>query len=147
MTSRKLVRHEFADLLKANLSDLLSVREDTDAAAVYSGQVASFGKARAAVVVSSAGSLPYPLAVKTFIGKHDLSVDVFVLYADSHNDWDEEDAEDLLDDISQKIMDTLAENQTGRYWSALDWDATSQTLPINIGGIDYRREQIILKPS
>jgi|DewCreStandDraft_4_1066084.scaffolds.fasta_scaffold97844_2 hypothetical protein len=138
--SRKDLRHEFAELLKIELGDLVS--------AVYSGQVADFAKARSVVVISSAGSVPRIVGAGNYQGVHQVAVDIFVLYADAETDWDEEDAEDLLDEINQKVMDTLEKHPTGKNWTALDWTDPSQTMPIvDLGGTEYRREQIILQPS
>jgi len=134
--NRKDVRHEFADLLTAGLGGLVNK--------VYRGQVADFGKARAVVVCSSGGLEVYPMAVRNLIGNPDLSVDVFVLYADPDANWTEEDAEDRLDDIAAEITGILAVNQTGRNWSAISWSEKSQPGSIEIGGTEYRREQITL---
>jgi hypothetical protein len=145
--SRKEIRHELATLIAVGVDDLVSRKPGTEEPAVYRGQVGDFKKARAVVVVSSAGTSAYPLAVKTLIGKHDISVDIFVLYADEEAGWDEEDAEDLLDDISDRILTIVEQNPTGKNWNTLDWNEPSQPTPIDVGGTDYRREQIILKPS
>lgn len=134
--SRKGARHEFADLLTGGLGDLVNK--------VYRGQVADFDKARAVVVCSSGGTEVYPMAVKNLIGEHDLSVDVFVLYADPDASWTEENAEDRLDDIAAEIIDILAANPTGRNWNALSWSQKSQPGSLEIGGTEYRREQITL---
>ena len=145
--SRKDIRHEIADLLTVELADLVSKKPNSEDPAVYKGQVGDFAKARAVVVVSSAGTFGSLIAVKNLLGKHSIAVDIFVLYADVEAGWDEEDAEDLLDDISEKVLYTIEQHPIGNNWEALDWNEVSQTLPIEIGGNEYRRESIILKPS
>ena len=143
--SRKDARIELSVLLQATLSDLVSKKPDSNIPAVYSGQVGDFQKARAAVVISSASTTPYPLAFKRLVGNHDIAVDIFVLYADPDANWDEEMAEDLLDDISESLMNTLAINPVGENWTALKWNEKSQTSSAEIGGVEYRRETIILQ--
>jgi hypothetical protein len=145
--TRKAIRHEFTDLLTARLAGLVSKKPGTTEPAVYKGQVADFGKARAAVVVSSGGGYATPFTVRTLIGHYDIAIDIFVLYADADANWDEEMAEDLLDDISDEVMNTIADNPTGRNWHSIDWQDLSQTDPVQVGGVEYRHEKIILKPS
>ncbi len=145
--NRKAIRNEIADLITARLGSLLSKKAGTQDPAVYRGQVATFGKARAAVVVSSAGTAANFLASRKVIGVHDIAVDIFVLYADAAASWNEELAEDLLDDLVEAMLDLVANHQSGNNWTALDWKEISQNTSIEIGGTEYRREQIILHPS
>lgn len=142
--SRKDIRHEFADLLTASLNGLVSNKPGLSVPAVYRGQVADFKKTRSQVVVSSGGSEVGQLARKNLIESPDLSVDTFVIYADPDASWTEENAEDLLDDIVERIIRTIEANPTGRNWKAIDWIGKSQNNPVEVGGTEYRHEQITL---
>jgi hypothetical protein len=149
--TRKDARTTLAGLLSTALTGVISNKpkaapEDPDVPAVYRGQVANFQKARSAVVVSSSGSTPEIIASASHILINTLTVDTFVLYADPDANWDEEQAEDLLDEISAAIADVISNNQQTTDWSQIDW-IESRTDPVSVGGTEYRHERITLKLS
>jgi hypothetical protein len=145
-TYRKLLAAEIgAALTTANLVQ-----------AVYSYRVSNFAGKSPAVVFSSAGSdrrqeiTGEPDAETALI----FNVDVFTLYADKSSGWNEEDAEDRIDDIEQVIANWVQVNSNGlgrtelgqTSWFELVFNERSATgsylQPERIGGQEYRRERM-----
>ena len=147
VANRKLWRAAIA-------ADLATALVPTYAQAVYAGQVASFDGQYSVVVVSSAGSErtdnDTTQATALFI-----NLDVFVVYADSENGFDEMDAEDALDDIEAAVAAWVADNATRVPtastvgWTGLEYAGrtNADVGPVTLGGTDYRYEQIGLRVS
>lgn len=139
-TNRKTIRKAIADLLKVGL-----VGEGKPVQAVYDHQVGDFNGQSPVVVVSSGGSLHEP---GSFDGSHAafwLNVQVFVLYASADGNWNEEDAEDALDDIDEAISGIFSDNQVSLHWQSITQDERSLTDGIEIGGVEYRIELISIR--
>jgi hypothetical protein len=145
VANRKLWRAAIA-------SDLETALVPAYANALYAGQVATFNGASPVVVVSSAGS---DRAENDSTQKHALfiNLDVFVLYSDSVNGFDETDAEDKLDDIEAAIATWVKDNATRQPsvnavgWTGLEYAGRTNADigPASLGGQDYRYEQIGLR--
>ena len=133
--SRKEARQHLADLLSVAL-----VGTGKPAQAVYAYQVGDFQGQSPVVVVSSGGSVRERFTYTGTKPKFNLTIHVFVLYADETGAWTEQDAENALDDIEQIIGATLAANQKTAYWEALTPVNISQTGGVMIGGKEYRTE-------
>jgi hypothetical protein len=119
---------------------------------LYAGQVADFGGQSPVVIVSSAGSDRPSDNYTTQSTALFLNLDVFVLYADSANGFDEMDAEDALDDIEAAVAEWVQANATrtpsnGVGWTLLEYAGRTgaDIGPAPIGGQEYRREQIGLR--
>ena len=147
VANRKLWRAAIA-------TDLETALVPTYAQAVYAGQVATFDGQYPVVVVSSTGSErtdnDTTQATALFI-----NLDVFVVYADSANGWDEMDAEDAIDDIEAAVAAWVADNATRVPtastvgWTGLEYAGrtVADAPPPTIGGMEYRFEQISLRVS
>lgn len=133
---RKTIRQEFAMLLTASLSN----------ATIYSGQVADFGGQSPIVVVSGAGSAREQVTTDLFVPTHNIDIFVFVLYKDEAANWDELDAEDLLDDLEHQIYQVIRTNQKGDHWDSISYrsPSTATPAPSMIGGAEYKVEIISL---
>lgn len=133
---RKTIRQNFSMLLTVSL----------DNAKVYSGQVADFGGQSPVVIVSGAGSEHDQVTPDLFVSKHNIDVFVFVLYKDEAANWNEMDAENMLDDIEHKIHQVVMDNQHGEYWNSISYrsPSTETPAPAMIGGAEYKVEIISL---
>ena len=147
VANRKLWRAAIA-------SDLATALVPTYANALYAGQVADFGGKSPVVIVSSAGSDRPNDTYATQTTALLINLDVFVLYADSANGFDELDAEDALDDIEAAVAAWVQANATrtpanGVGWTNLEYAGRTgaDVGPATIGGQEYRREQIGLRVS
>jgi len=70
-------------------------------------------------------------------------VDVFVLYSDQGS-WGEDDAEDAIYTIEAAIAGVIDANQQTANWAALDLEGRSQRVDVEIGGVEYVRESMIV---
>jgi hypothetical protein len=148
VANRRLWRAAIASDINTALSTL------TAPPVVYAGQVADFAGQSPVVIVSSAGSDRPNDTYATQGTVLFINLDVFVLYADSENGWDEMDAEDALDDIEAAVAEWVLANGTRTPsasvgWTSLDYAARTgaDIGPESIGGQEYRREQISLRVS
>lgn len=133
-------------------SDLATALVPTYAQALYAGQVADFGSQSPVVIVSSAGSDRPNDSYATQGTVLFFNLDVFVLYADSDNGFDEMDAEDALDDIEAAVAEWVLANATRTPSNGIGWTELAYAGrtgadigPATIGGQEYRREQIGLR--
>ncbi len=134
-SNRATVRKAFAALLTSALGTL--------AQKVYDYRVGDFGTQNPVVTVSSSGILRRRA---TFAGSRAtmyLQVDVFVLYSDLGS-WSEDDAEDRLDDIEAAIAGVIDANQPNANWLALSQAERSQRVDVEIGGVEYIREMLLV---
>jgi hypothetical protein len=72
-----------------------------------------------------------------------LELSIFVWYADADgNTWGEEEAMDLLDDISKLTVETFATiaQSTPSSFDEIEFDTPSSIDIVNIGGVTYFRE-------
>ena len=120
--------------------------------ALYAGQVGNFGGQSPVVIVSSAGSDRPSDNYATQSTALFFNLDVFVLYADSVNGFDEMDAENAIDDIEAAVADWVQSNATRTPTSGVGWTLLgyagrtgADIGPATIGGQEYRREQIGLR--
>jgi hypothetical protein len=109
--------------------------------AVYDYQKGDFKGASPVVAVTSGGSGRASLTFQGMKATYELRIHVFVLYTDG-DAWNEDDAEDRLDDIEQKIADLIEANQTTDNWQAISYAERSACDSVEIGGDEYRRETI-----
>lgn len=137
--NRKVVRNEFGAILVQALEG-----EGKLAQKVYSCRPGDFGGAFPVVTVSGNGTLREQQTFQGAAIKHQLQVDVFVLYATEDGSWTVEMAEDRLDDIQAKISEVIAANQVTAHWDSIAQSDWSERLDVVIGGADYIREFLIL---
>lgn len=109
--------------------------------AVLGYRAGTFDGKSPVVVVSSAGIEHERFTLVGSKAKVFLQVDVFVLYSDEGT-WGEDDAEDALDDIEQRIYDVLDANQVTSHWQAIGYESRTQRVDVVVGGVDYIREVI-----
>lgn len=140
MAGRKDIRAQLQSLLEAGL-----VGDGKPVQVVYGGQVADFQGQSPVVVIASAGSERRRWTFKGGRALHRFKIFVFVLYKDAEAGWDEEDAEDLLDDIEESIAGILDAN-AGKcdYWQSLTYDAASECAGVPVAGEEYRVETIFV---
>jgi hypothetical protein len=139
MVNRETVRDAMAALLNTAL-----VGTGLPAQAVYAYRVGDLGGQSPVVVVSSAGSERPRMTAAGGRTTVLLQVDSFVLYSDEGT-WGEDDAEDRLDLIEKTIADTLHANQATTNWQAVDYAAQSERVDVEVGGLEYAREMILLR--
>lgn len=139
MVNRETVRDAMAALLNTAL-----VGAGLPAQAVYAYRVGDLGGQSPVVVVSSAGSERPRMTAAGGRTTVLLQVDSFVLYSDEGT-WGEDDAEDRLDLIEKTIADTLQANQATTNWQAVDYAAQSERVDVEVGGLEYAREMILLR--
>ena len=109
--------------------------------AVLGYRAGTFDGKSPVVVVSSAGIEHRRMTMAGSLATVYLQVDVFVLYSDEGT-WGEDDAEDALDDIEQRIYDVIDANQVNAYWRSIDYAERTQRVDVAVGGVDYIREVI-----
>ena len=139
MVNRETVRDAMAALLNTAL-----VGTGLPVQAVYAYRVGDLGGQSPVVVVSSAGSERPRMTAAGGRTTVLLQVDVFVLYSDEGT-WGEDDAEDRLDLIEKTIAETLHDNQVTTNWQAVDYAARSERVDVEVGGLEYAREMILLR--
>lgn len=138
--SRKEARAHLAGQLAGAL-----VGAGKPAQAVYDYRVGDFQGQSPVVVVSSGGSNRERFTFRGTKPSFELTIHVFVLYADEAGTWTEENAEDALDDIEEVIAETLTANQRTNYWEAISFVEPSQTGSVMVGGKEYRTEVISVR--
>lgn len=112
--------------------------------AVYAYRVGDLGGQSPVVVVSSAGSQRPRMTAAGGRTTVLLQVDVFVLYSDE-DAWGEDEAEDRLDLIEKTIAETIHSSQVTANWQAVDYAAQSERVDVEVGGLEYAREMILLR--
>lgn len=112
--------------------------------AVYAYRVGDLGGQSPVVVVSSAGSQRPRMTAAGGRTTVLLQVDVFVLYSDEDT-WGEDEAEDRLDLIEKTIAETIHSSQVTANWQAVDYAAQSERVDVEVGGLEYAREMILLR--
>lgn len=138
--SRKTVRKELAALLSNDL-----VGSGKLAQAVYAYRVGDFEGQSPVVVVSSGGTLRQPWTMQGTMPVYHLEVDIFVLYANEAGTWTEENAEDRLDDIEQAIAEVIEKHQVNQCWDALTQTEMSERTDLEIGGVEYIHEMMVVE--
>lgn len=139
MVNRETVRDAMAALLNTAL-----VGTGLPAQVVYAYRVGDLGGQSPVVVVSSAGSERPRMTAAGGRTTVRLQVDVFVLYSDEST-WGEDEAEDRLDLIEKTIAETVEANQVTTNWQAVDYAAPSERVDVEVGGLEYAREMILLR--
>lgn len=134
-SNRGTVRKAFAALLTTGLGALTQ--------AVYNYRRGNFDTENPVVTVSSAGILRKRATMQGGRATMYLQVDVFVLYSDLDT-WGEDDAEDRIDDIEAAIAGVIDANQAHANWFALSQATQSQRVDVEIGGVEYIREMILV---
>lgn len=139
MVNRETVRDAMAALLNTAL-----VGTGLPVQAVYAYRVGDLGGQSPVVVVSSAGSERPRMTAAGGRTTVLLQVDVFVLYSDEDT-WGEDEAEDRLDLIEKTIAETIHSSQVTANWQAVDYAAQSERVDVEVGGLEYAREMILLR--
>jgi len=94
------------------------------------------------VQVVSGGSMPNDMRRGMADGYVYLTVIVFVLHSDATGGWTTEMAEDLIDDISDQLVEVLAHNQTSDLWRGVDYTTQSGIERVTISGLPYLMEVV-----
>lgn len=140
--SRATIRKAVANMLRTDLGSAVQH--------VYAYQVSRLDKQSPVIAVVSDG-IVRDLATPT--DQIQVAVHIFVRYQDEDSTppWTEEASEDKIDEIEQKVMNSVllhGDNQDGinaSYpWITLDPTGMSTITRAIFEGIDYRHEQIIL---
>jgi hypothetical protein len=132
-SNRGTVRKAFAALLTTALGSLTQ--------ATYNYRIGDFGTQNPVLTVSSAGIQRRRATMQGSRATMFLQVDVFVLYSDQGT-WNEDDAEDRIDDIEAALAGVIDANQAAANWYALSQSDRSQRVDVEIGGLEYIREVI-----
>jgi hypothetical protein len=133
-SNRKTVRKALAALITSGVTGLQKV---------YDYRVGDFGGQSPVATVSSSGSQRERLTFAGSKATMAFQVDVFALYSDGGS-WGEDDAEDAIDDIEAAIADVVDANQVTANWRALSLEGRSQRIDVEIGGVEYVRESMII---
>lgn len=141
--SRKEDRLYFRNLLVGSLAELV------DPENIHNGRPANFNGALRVVCVYSAGTDHQVTAFSRSLRSHGITADIFVKYADEELNLTEADAEDILDDISDRVLDFIDTHQAAEgHWSQLTVDGRTETGDtVDVNGTEYRRETIRIYPS
>lgn len=133
VASRKAVRHALGALL-ANAV--------TAAQAVYAYQETQLRGRSPIVSINSASSTRERFTMQGSLATFAFDVHVFVLQRAKDGSWyDNEQAENLLDDIEQQICQAVDENQHGEHWVSLRYAGSSDARePVTIEGNIYLYE-------
>jgi hypothetical protein len=116
------------------------------ATAVYGYRVYDFQQQSPVVVVSAGGSsyVPNPL---TYGGRSlavNMDIFVFALYSEQGTSYTNDDAEQQLADIEERIATVVRNNQQTVYWREATYRADTQISTVTLGGVTYKIEDIQL---
>ncbi len=135
--SRKEVRQELAKILKGRM---------VSAQAVYSFQVANFGKASPVVYLTGSGSRRAKLTGRGYQSTFKINAHLFVLYASKDGSWTEENAEDTLDQLEFELAVAVLDVQGNKIISEINYsEASNADDPVVIGGETYLHEIVPLE--
>lgn len=139
---RQQTRTAIRDGLTGYLANII------DAAKIVDGQPADFHGALKLVAVYSGGTRWRYAAPRRSNRRYPIVVDIFIKYADDEISWTESDAEDTLDQVSDRVLDYVDDNQSmDGLWASLTVEEQTQTGPVlDVNGTEYRRETIIIIP-
>lgn len=137
MSARSDARQALADLITANL-DML--------AAVYSYQKTDLQGQTPVVAITSGGSNRQPLTSRGSSATYTLDVHLFVLHRDPAANWDEEQAEALLDEIEAALGALLDANRRNPpAWQRISYSGPSNASEtITLNGQVYLHEVVSL---
>lgn len=146
--TRRQVREAFASLLAAN-----DVGEGKPVRAVYAHRVGDFAGQTPVRALGSGGTESQPLTTRGTRRVYLIDVFTFVLYAlvdDAENlvldaqlqpVWDEQDAEDTLDALDDRLQQLLSGLRANEpYWKSVSVAGASQTEVVTLGGLAYYLE-------
>lgn len=131
--NRKSVR----DALAAGLTTAL-----TTAQAVYGYQRGGFEGRTPVVRVMSAGSERTRLTAQGNRATLFFLVQLWVLYADPDAGWDEQDAEDALDQLEYELAVWMEANRVTADWLGLDMAGRSTVEIVRYQGLPYLVEDV-----
>lgn len=149
MATRKEVREKLGDLMQAEM-----VGPGHTLAEAHKGPRGTTDGAWPISLLGSVGStLPRPARMYSGPTVHRLRISILVLYAavdeqgrlltreDGSYEWTETDAIDMLDAISDELAAFLVTHKTeAGYWSAIEYVDQSAVEIVDVGGVDYLRE-------
>jgi hypothetical protein len=129
----------------AALLDTALVGTGLPVEAVYGYKPADFAGQSPVVVVDVAGTMHPPAeGYGAWPAVVNVNLYVFSLYSEQGTTYTNEDAEEQLADIEQRISDVVRANRTTTTWSDVSYRGASVVGTITLGGNTYKFEEIPL---
>ena len=139
--NRQEMRVAFAALLETALVTDNALCQD-----VFSYPLTDFAGHSPVTTVQSGGSMHEQYAPGSEDVGANLYINTYIAYAPAPDpNWTDEDVEERLDSIDAVIGHVIRDNQNSSYWTALTQTGESQTTFVVIGGVEYRREQVVVQ--
>lgn len=140
MSARQDVKAELTSLLETAL-----VGVGLPVQAVYGYKAGDFGGQSPVVVVDVVGSAhPAPDTYGGWPSAVNVNLYVFALYAEADTSYTNEDAEEQLADIEERISTVVRANRTTDTWRDASYRGDTIVGTMTLGGNTYRFEEIPL---
>jgi len=137
MSRTTYTRQDIRELLATDLDTLL-----TNVQAVYAYQKSDFAQLSPIVRVMSDGTLLRELTFTHFQTTYYYTVQIWVVRYSVQYGWSEEEAEALIDTISNTIMGYLDSDMDSKPWTSIDLVDRST---ISVGGNEVAGEQFLVE--
>lgn len=140
-TTRAIVRAALKASLDAAFTTLIP------AVSRYAHRPADVRGAKRALIITSDGSIGRP---ERFLGdrvSYRYFIEFWVAYTDpSDSTWNAEDCEEAMDALSEMLLDWVSANRaTNNLWLSMEYESTTTTASIMVGGREYRRERAAIQ--
>ena len=145
MSNRQNIKDKIKELLQAHLIDDLP-DDAFGNKTIYAALKFDLEGQSPVVCVVPAGTEHRALTPKGLYPIHAIDIHIFIKYASDADDWTEEDADNELGDLAEKIGGFVAVNRVGTAWKALKYRGGSTVgLEEDIAGTSYLHEIIPLE--
>lgn len=135
MLSRKDARKKVAELVQGAVTEFV---------AVYPYKATDLKGQSPVMTIASSGYRPQQLAANAYWTTYHFTLNMFILYSDQGAGWTEDLAEDLNDDLAEKIIDCLFESRTSEFWTSIVVEDRTFTDEVQLGGVTYLNEVIMI---
>lgn len=140
-TTRAIIRAALKASLDTTFGALIP------AASRYAHRPADVRGAKRALIITSDGSLGKPERFMSDRVSYRYFIEFWVAYTDpSDSTWNAEDCEEAMDALSETLLDWVNANRaTNNLWLSLEYESTTTTASIMVGGREYRRERAAIQ--
>lgn len=140
--NRKTLRTDLKAELAPAFADMLVEADD-----FYKYEPSSYNGHSPVIFLASAGA-EHPEVTKALNSVFFVEVHLLTLYKDKDGVYTEEQAADLLDDMEQKLSETVETKRVvAGKWQKLSFEARSFAEPTPVGGELYLHEVVTLRAS
>lgn len=140
--NRKTLRADIKAEFAPEFSDMLVSEDD-----FYKYEPSSYGGHSPVIFLASAGA-EHPEVTKKINSEFFVEVHLLTLYKDKDGVYTEEQAADLLDDMEQRLSETVETKRVvANKWQKLSFEARSFAEPTPVGGELYLHEVVTLRAS